>query len=159
ARSVRLARDVAIDTRDLPVIDDIAQLPVPGGFWQFPYPVDIQVVRPVEVQRSIVRPPLIDVVWRTDARNTWQVCRLRPQSFTPCVVHAQKHAAVEAPVERCLQRMIIRTGSRLNVLNLPEALVGAQKVHRQRPRARNVRAAGRSWVLVLSEVGGPVSRC
>src|SRR5262245_57720540 len=158
ARSIRLTRDVAIDTRDLPVVDDIAQLPVLRGLWQFPYPVDIQVVRPVEVQRPIVRPPLIDVVWRTDGGNTWQVCRLGSQSFTPCVVHAQKQAAVEAPVERCLQRMIVRTGSRLNVLNLAEALVGAQKIHRQRPRARNIHATRRSWVLVLSEVRRPISR-
>src|SRR5262249_8011235 len=54
--------------------------------------------------------------------------------------------------------MIVRTGGRLNVLNLPKALVGTQKVHRQRARARNVYAPCRSFVLVLSEVGCPISR-
>src|SRR4030095_12603683 len=65
---------------------------------------------------------------------------------------------IKAPVQRCLESVIVRTGCRLDVLNLAESLVRTQEIHGQRARACNVGARGRSRVLILSKVGGAVVR-
>src|SRR5262245_13890988 len=65
---------------------------------------------------------------------------------------------VKAPVQRCLESVIVRTGCRLDVLNLAESRVRTQEIHGQRARACNVSARGRSRVLILSKIGGAVVR-